>query len=277
MDILDLTEYDVLSYIMFLKTLFKSPGAVLNYLSGARTWYMALLGKASQFDTYRVSVFKKGLPRTMNHVPVPSSPVLPDQILHMVLVLDELGRSTTPVKALLLIAFYSALRQSNLLARSRKDPAPHRLLYTDVHPKRDCLIIHIRSSKTIKSSLKACNMKLPAIPGSPCCPLKAWADYERYAPLTPASPAFITRSGEPLLAPRVTAILRLALKDSSFKDPKAFTLHGLRRGAVHACVAAGSTITHIKELGHWKSDAVDSYLPKKVISSATSTLTSYFG
>ena len=62
-----LDEYDVLSFILFLKTRLTSPGAV-QYVSGARIWLLAAVGSAPAFDTYKVGVLKRGLRRTMHHI-----------------------------------------------------------------------------------------------------------------------------------------------------------------------------------------------------------------
>ena len=64
-----LKEYDVLSFIMYLKKQLKSPGAIRNYLSSACTWTLAIKGTAVAFDTYHVAVLKRGLARSMAHTP----------------------------------------------------------------------------------------------------------------------------------------------------------------------------------------------------------------
>ena len=69
LNIRKLKEYDVLSYIIYLKKQLKSPGAVKNYISSARTWTLASRGSATAFDTYHVAVLKRGLVRSMGHTP----------------------------------------------------------------------------------------------------------------------------------------------------------------------------------------------------------------
>ena len=70
------------------------------------------------------------------------------------------------------------------------------------------------------------------------------------------APAFQTEDGVPLSVRGATRMIRSALRGSAYPDPQRFTLHALRRSAVHACVKAGSSLDQVKELGHWASDAV---------------------
>lgn len=133
-----------MAYIVFLKANLSSPGAVLNYISMARTWTLSLNGKANQFDTYRVSILQRGLSRVMKHIPAPVPAVSPEHLKHIVAVLDKLGSVMLPVKALLLIVYFSALRQSNLLGK-------HILLAEDVHASHNQLRLAIHTTKTISS------------------------------------------------------------------------------------------------------------------------------
>ena len=270
LDPLRLREYDVLAYIVFLKTKLKSPGAALNYLSTARTWLLAVSGKAKQFDTYKVSVMKKGLPRVMKHEPSPTPALLPDQLRYMVEVLDQLGPAALPAKALLLIGYFSALRQSNLLGS-------HVILTRDVLYTPTELTIHVRSSKTITTARQQVTLVIPCIPKSTCCPVRAWRDYVRKVKPNSAGPALTVSNHARMSVASVTRLLRLTLSGSSYPDPTKFTLHALRRGAVHGCVQAGATRTQIRDLGQWASNSVNTYLPPKVVKRATSTLTAYFG
>ena len=82
----------------------------------------------------------------------------------------------------------------------------------------------------------------------------------------------MTTDGTPLSIAGVTRLVRVALKGSDYINPARFTLHALRRGAVHACVAGGASLEQVKELGHWASDAVKAYLPQRSVSAAPATL-----
>ena len=272
-----LEEYDVISYILFLKDRLTAPGAVHNYLSGARTWFLAAVGSAKAFDTYKVGVIKRGLRRTMPHVTHKVPPITPAQLEHIARVLTELGKPARVVKALAMIAFFSALRQSNLLNNTQTGAlSTHVLLARDIKSTRDHLLISVRSSKTIKSPEQRAVLRLPRMPASICCPCEAWDKYVRIAKLDPGEPAFRCRRSF-LTVKRATALIRLALVESSYSNPSEFTLHAFRRGAAHACKEAGSSLETIKELGQWGSNAVFGYLPNRLVHRGPDTLKACFG
>ena len=270
LNVFGLEEYDVLSYLVFLKSNLKSPGAVLNYFSSARTWCLSVAGSAQQFDTYNVSVMKKGLTRVMGHVPSPVPALQPDQLKHMVAVLDDLGPSALPAKALLLIGYFSALRQSNLIGQ-------HALLTEDVTCTRYKLTLLIRKSKTIISQARRVTLVIPCIPGSSCCPVRAWRQYVHKVKPSLKGPALVLQHHFRMSIASVTKLLRLSLAGSSYENPVKFTLHALRRGAVHGCVKAGASKAQLMDLGQWSSSSVATYLPPRIVKGAFSTLTASFG
>ena len=248
----------------------------MNYLSGARTWMSATLRPVAEFDTYRVGVFKKGLNRTMKHTPHRSFPVSPVHLEHMATVLDGLGKEALVVKAALLVGFFTALRQSNLLTVGR-DNTTHTLLRSDITCKHNALQVKVRSSKTTKGLGQCRTYKLTRLEAQLCCPVRAWQKYYKHNKASTSPVAFTLRSGMPLTALAATRLLRVALKGSSYPEPHRFTLHALRRGAVHTCMSNGGTLEQVKELGHWTSKAVACYLPEKVVRAAPTTLKASFG
>lgn len=279
LDIFKLNSYDVLSYIVFLKKHFKSPGAVSNYLSGARMWTLAATGTAAPFDTHHATVLKRGLARSMKHSTTQVPPLRVDELRHLAAVLDRLGKQARVIKALVLIAFYTALRQSNLLVnRNASLPSEHVMLTKDIVVRENALLITIHSSKTIKASENGKTFKLPEATKALCCPVRAWKRYAGFARPKPGAPAFQTEGGIPLTVRGATNLIRKALIGSNYKEPNRFTLHALRRGAIHACVEGGADLEQVKELGQWASRAVNRYLPgKSVITAAPSTLKAYIG
>lgn len=265
-------------YLVHLKKHLNSPGAVANYFSAARTWVAACTGSTKVFDGYHTTLLRKGLRRSMQHTPRPVPALTVPVLRHVVTVLDRLGRSARVIKALVLLAFFTALRQSNLLVSTRsRDQVCHILLAKDVRVNNEHLWITVRSSKTIIEPRQQRTFKLTRADDPLCCPVRAWQRYTEKFKLGPEDPAFITTTGTPLTIRGATKVLRAALVGSAYPDPRRFTLHGLRRGAVHACVNAGSSLQQVKELGQWASEAVKCYLPRKVISAAPATLRACVG
>ena len=109
------TYYDILSFVIFLRDRLKAPGSVLNYLSGVRTWVAATSGVTAPFESYQVSILKKGIANVMNHTPSQATPISPALLMNIVNSLCVQGNSTLVVRAVFLMAFFTLLRQSNLL------------------------------------------------------------------------------------------------------------------------------------------------------------------
>ena len=107
-------QYVLLNYIKHLSDKLASPSAVLNYISGARTWVLAVEGLASAFDTYLVKLLKRGLTRTSNHLPTRAPPLLPMDVRNAIRFYDTIGRNQYILVAVLLLGFFTLLRQSNL-------------------------------------------------------------------------------------------------------------------------------------------------------------------
>lgn len=206
----------------------------------------------------------------MSHTPITPPALQPDQLKHMVAVLDELGSSALPAKAALVLGYFSALRQSNLLGQ-------HALLTKDILRTKSTLTVHVRKSKTITSHIKQVTLIIPSIPNSTCCPVKTWRQYTRMVKPQQSGPALVLPKQGKLTVAAVTKLLRITLTGSSYPDPNKFTLHALRRGAVHGCVKAGASKAQIMDLGQWTSNSVSTYLPPKTVKTPFSTLTAHFG
>ena len=210
----------------------------------------------------------------MCHTTYQPPPFLPEHLKHVLLVLKELGKRSLPVRLLIVLAFFTALRQSNLLLRNASDRPVHTLRRADVVLKHDALLVTVRSTKTRSGSGPARVLSLPRLRGSICCPLKTW---KAYTVLVPASwLALALPDGSPLTTRVALPVLRLALTGSTYPDCAKFTLHACRRGAALSLAATGSELALIKQLGDWSSSAVHTYVPKSVIKAAE-PLTSYFG
>ena len=256
-------QYDVLSYLLRLKETLSSPGAALNYVSGAKSWVLLAGGDTAPFDSYATSLMKRGVRRTSAHVPRPAPPLTSTLLLHAV---DYLRRSGTPALVLvssLLVGFASLLRQGNLLGAV--GASSHALRCSDVSRSAGGLRLIIRSTKTRWRSSPPFTIWIPALADPRCCPVAAWDAYASVYRPAPSGPAFILPPGGPLLPATLVAALRLALTHLAVPEAQSYTLHSLRRGGAQACAAAGCSLEHIKDLGAWSSDAVHKYVPSSMM------------
>ena len=274
---LSLQVYDILSYLLVLGKTGKTPGTIMNYLSGAKTWVKASLGAVSAFDSYPVSIMKRGIYNNSVHVPKKAHPITPSALKGIVRYLLSAGASTKVFVAALLIGYFTLLRQSNLVPLSAEVESAHSLSFGDVVALPGTLLIRVLSTKTRSRGKAPAVFSLPMIPGSEFCPLNAWQKYAASVSLLPSSPAFVLPSGVPLTSPVLTAMLRLASTGLRSELRHEFSLHGLRRGAAQACESLGVPVEEIMEAGTWQSSCVYAYLRGSPIAKAPAALAKLFG
>lgn len=270
------TQYEALSYVLHLHDN-KTPGTVMNYISGVRTWLRLMGAPTTAFDTYLLEVLKKGIARSSSHVPTQAPPLRPTDVRKAVCFFNSAGDNGPVLSAALLLGYFTLLRQSNLLLSPVRTDPGHVLRAKDITLTREGLNVHVRSSKTLSKSSPPRDIAVPAIPGSKYCPVRAWRKYVSRTQPYLEGPAFITTDGLPLRPRGLLDTLRLALAVGGHPAPGAITLHSLRRGGAQACASSGSSLEDIKALGHWTSDAVHKYIPRHLIYSAPRTLAENFG
>ena len=104
-------QYDVLAYLLHLKETLSSPGAALNYLSGAKTWVLLDGGDPAPFDSYATTLMKRGVRRTSSHVPRPAPPLTTSVVQRVIQYLRQSGPPALGLVASVLVGFASLLRR----------------------------------------------------------------------------------------------------------------------------------------------------------------------
>ena len=271
--------YDVLSYFLFLQDKFVSPSTVRNYMSGARTWVLALTGSAAPFDSYQLSVLKRGLDAALDHTPVQSPPVTPSALMSIIDCLCDCGNHSLVIRSALLMAYLTLLRQSNLLATSDNPQGmKHTLKKAHITHTPHGLHVYVKSSKTIQNPKDRFSILVPRARVTRYCPVETWLKFLAFQPpVLQDELAFLLPDGDPLTPTRLTKIVRLVLADLGSPLATSFTLHGVRRGAAQACAKAGASLEAIKKLGSWRSDTVHTYVPRDLVATAPQALISLFG
>ena len=126
-----------------------APSSVHNYLSSVHTWLRVHTRKEKVFETYRVVTMKRAVGKAMMHSPNQAEPLTKEQLAHVVRVLDAVGRSALVIKAVILLAYATLLRSSNLLPVSERARSPHLLAPKDISVTDQGLEVRVHSSKTI--------------------------------------------------------------------------------------------------------------------------------
>ena len=270
-------EYDIISFIYHLQCKLRSPGAVMNYISGVKTWLKTCSGKSEVFDSYLVTVMKKGVSKNSDHSVIRAEPITPNDLCCIIDYLSVKSHYSKVVVALLLIAYHTLLRQSNLLPSSAACRSQHMLKFSDISCNANNLIVLVSSTKTRTSADPGLKFVIPALPASRYCAVKAWSEYTSGRHFLKSGPAFVLHSGYPLTVSVCSKVLKLAMKELFPERNCRFTLHSLRRGAAQACLFNGVSLKDIKKAGTWRGDSVYHYVPKIVIKEAPTALGKLLG
>lgn len=266
------SQYDLMAYTLHLKDTLSTPGAVMNYLSGARTWVLLLTGDPQAFDGHQLALMKKGVQKMSTHAPHQAPPLTPKDILGVVAQFKKAGPEAAVLTAALLIGYNTLLRQGNLLQTTSHNDPGHTLKAQDVIKTPTGLLVVVNSTKTRWRRDQRYTITLQESIGSNACPVAAWTRYTTIQRPPLAGPAFILRGGSPLQPRTLLSALRAALHSLQFTKPEAYTLHSLRRGGAQAIAAAGGTLQQIMDIGAWTSSAVHLYVPRDLVTSGPRTL-----
>ena len=107
---LRLSQYTLMTYVLHLQTKLKSPSAVMNYISGTRTWVFASDELALAFDMYLMKLMKCGTTRMSSHVPAQAPPLLSIDVRNAIWFYSTIGLNPHELVASLLIGYFTLLR-----------------------------------------------------------------------------------------------------------------------------------------------------------------------
>ena len=186
-----------------------------------------------------------GIRRVNGEPPSQKLPITPDLLLQIHSQLNLRSSIDASFWAICLVSFYGMLRKSHLLVKSPGSlDSSQQLLRSDFHTYSWGSLVTIRWSKTIQFRERVVQLPLPAIPGSPLCPVlaikRAWY-FTGNAP--PNSHAFAYLNSPdlqlkvfsyPLFLRKLRAILQ-----SLNLPAKDYACHSFRRGGGFLCFSSG--------------------------------------
>ena len=252
-------------YIEHLAQRFKSPRSVKNYLSAVTLLHKHLGIPCLAAQSFQVTLMCRAIFSTMRHQPQPKSPVSIPVLLQLCQVCTTWGLWGVILKCAILFAFFGFFRQSNLAPKHSSQFHPSRnTTRGDVHLSQSGLSVSLKWTKTLQSSVVPVRIPLPAIPGSPLCPLQAYQLMVSRVPTpSPTAPLLLMPSKTGKLS-----IVSLRQLSHAFNQlvsqlrplPTNLSLHSLRRGGATLAYQAGVPLEVIKAHGTWASDSVWSYI-----------------
>ena len=254
----------ILRYLAFLSASGRAFGTIQNHISSIKHFHL-LLGFAPGWDSaYLFQLALRGSKRLLGTAPFRKLPITPNLLLSMARLFNLGNPLHAAMWALFLVAFFSFLRKSNLVADSpsaTSDKLPRRC---DFVLAPEGAFLQIRATKTIQFKQRILSIPLPFIPNSPLCPVSALINHFRLNRLASSDFLFSVKSS-PSLPPRpityrnFASFLSKAITTLDL-DPQSFSPHSFRRGGASFAFECNVPAELIKFQGDWRSDAYLVYL-----------------
>ena len=250
-------------YAQYLANKLKSPQTVRKYVNGVRVLQVLVDQPIEAFRLQDMRLTFRGLARLRQHQPKRAQAITPEMLCRMHRFLDSSNALDLVVWAAILVAFFCMLRESNYVPESQKSfDKSKQLCREDIAVGPDCLLVHIKWSKTIQLAKRTLHIPILAIPNSPICPVHAFQQMVDRVPAGPDNPAFCVQTKQGL-RPLTYRVFQARLKQLVHKSgwvAAAFSSHPLRRGGASLAYKAKVPGELIKVQGDWASDAYLAYL-----------------
>ena len=175
----------------------------------------------------------------------------------------ETGSFDATLWALLLLAFFTLSRKSNLVVTGQKAFDKNRQVCRSVILVGEKgLLVQFRWSKTNQFGSRVLLVPVLAIPGSVLCPLEAYSDMLRLIPAKGDGPAFVLPV-KGALVPVTYQVLQKFIMKCVAKlglEPGLFSSHSLRRAGASWAFRSQVPGELIQTHGDWSSQAYLRYL-----------------
>ena len=167
--------------------------------------------------------------------------------------------------ALFLVAFFSFLRNFNLVVKNMRSVSSVKVLCcSHLILNENTAFLRILATKTIQFAQRSLNIPLPVIPGSILCPVAALHTHLKLNQVPASAPLFSvlasdSESVQAITYPQFSRFLARSLQAIG-ADPSEFSPHSFRRGGATFAFDCGLPAELIKLQGDWRSDAYLVYL-----------------
>ena len=179
----------ICQYAQYLASKLKSPQMVRNYINGVRVLQVLVDQPIEAFRSPDLRLTFRGLARLRQHQPKRAQAITPEMLCRMHKFLDSSNALDLVVWAAILVAFFCMLRKSNYVPESQKSFDKFKqLCREDIPVGPDCLLVHIKWSKTIQLAERTLHIPILAIPNSPICPVHAFQQMVDRVPAGPGDP-----------------------------------------------------------------------------------------
>ena len=207
----------------------------------------------------------RGISRKNPHMVKQAAPLSPNILGRIWHFFDFEKSLDLTMWTLLLVAFFTMSRKSNLVVTGKNKFDPQKqLCRSDVILGTQGMLITFRWSKTNQFGRRTHVVPLLAMPGSKLCPVSAYQKMISKCPGNPDDPAFFANIGKNGAKQAISyQLLQKYIKKSVSKlglDPRAFSSHSLRRAGASWAFQAQVPGELIQSHGDWTSTAYLRYL-----------------
>ena len=233
----------------------------MNYISGVRLLHKYVGVTCEAMDSHDVKLMQRGIALTHDRELPLRRPITIDILGQLAALCDALHPIGVIYKCVFVLAFFGMLRISNLLPVSAGAfNIRENLCNADVWEHTPGLVIMLRWSKTRQTRRQPHLVGLPRLRNRPdICPVLAYRQYCKVAPLTARGPMFVLPNGTVVTQAMARAALKLLLKHLGL-SASLLQFHGFRKGGAQLCYSLGINVEHIKAHGDWASDCVWDYI-----------------
>lgn len=257
------TYQDACSYIEYIAAHSPAPSTVKNKISQVRVFLYLCDADASGFNHTRTARALDALERDKSHTPNVKQPI-DAMVLSAALMDVSNSRLGTVVKAAMLLLYYGALRQSELLPRTLKawsiDIQPAR---RDIAINEQFVTLFIKTGKNLSKVGQFREVVMFRAEEEIFCPVRVTREaMELGLNCTSLDPILVfPGTKDPITAPFVTRCLHNALRNIGVPDLIPTTsLHSLRKTAATNAFSQGCSELSIKNYGAWSSSAYKQYI-----------------
>lgn len=249
-------------FAQFLSRSFKSIDSVRNYISGVKCLARLFVGQEFS-ESFDLKLILRGLRKAHLHVVKQADPITPELLCKICVLLDFRNSFDCTWWCCAVFMFFLMARKSNMMPLSQSSfDANCQLLRRDVCLLDNCLMVHLKWSKTNQYGARKLVLPLTRIDGSCLCPCLAFERMCKLVKVSGGSPAFIyfLNGKQVILVYSVfqnklrSLILKLGLNASSFSS------HSFRRGGASWAFRSGVASELIQMHGDWVSDAYKLYV-----------------
>lgn len=251
----------ICAYVEFLAKDTPSPRTIANHLSHIRTYLRKAGASTEQLDHHRVKWSMTAITRNKEYVPRIKI-AFPIHDLHrMIIALPHTQQGNIVVVAIL-IMYYAALRQSEVVAPSVSgfDHNKH-LTRGDVILHNDTVSITIRHSKNMQSVYQTKTLHLQPSPNPALCIVRALRQMYYTTPtITAHDPCIMFPiSRKPVTIDYIRRNWNKHLQSHGLST-EALSLHSIRKAAATAAHDQGCPEIDIQRYGGWRSNAHRHYI-----------------